>query len=327
MRYLTGVIMTIATLLFVGCEDRPYEPEQGQDPAFAKGGKPGKPGGGGGGEEPAEPEIIYVGKSTKAFGIYGMAADGSGKSLIWKCRNSCWRPQWSPDGSRISFDYLDHGTISVWIVNKDGSGLTQLTFHDPTAGGSDGGADWSPDGSRLAFTRSEEPSSVMIHLIDADGSNLTHFEPPAGYWDSDPAWSPDGTRIAFRRDGPIGGDDLSAILVMDADGTNIQEVTVPGTYSDGDPAWSPDGNLIAFDRLIEADDTYRIYLVRPDGTDLVDLTPDLDHWATDPSWSPDGTRIVFDGGNWGIYTMNSDGSDVTEIDPTSSSAAFPDWRP
>jgi hypothetical protein len=29
----------------------------------------------------------------------------------------------------------------------------------------------------------------------------------------------------------------------------------------------------------------------------------------------------------GIYTMNADGSNVTLIDPTSDSAADPDWRP
>ena len=52
--------------------------------------------------------------------------------------------------------------------------------------------------------------------------------------------------------------------------------------------------------------------------------PNRDHWATDPSWSPDGTQIVFDGGNWGIYTMNADGSNVTIIDPTTDSATDPE---
>lgn len=322
MHHLTRAVLVVATLIFIGCEDQPYEPVPQDNSLLARSGKPGKPGGGGGGGgTPVDPEIVYVGKSTKAFGIYGMGADGSGKALIWKCRNSCWRPQWSPDGSRIVFDYLDRGTISPWIINKDGSGLTRLTDDDGR------GADWSPDGSRLAFTRVEEPSSVRIHLIDADGTNLMQFDPPEDYWDSSPTWSPDGTRIAFRRYGPIGENALSAILVMDLDGTNVHEVTVPGTYSDDDPAWSPDGSAIAFDRTSEGDDYKRIYLVHPDGSGLVNLTSQLEHGAGMPSWSPDGSQIVFDGGNWGIYTMNSDGSGVTIIDPISSSAAFPDWRP
>jgi len=201
-------------------------------------------------------------------------------------------------------------------------------------GGYESDADWSPDGSQLAFTL-RDGVGARIGIIDPDGSNLSVIDPPPGFWDAGPAWSPDGTQIAFVRSAEDPPHAPWAIYVMDTDGSDVQEVTPPAPmlpsgypeYTDSNPAWSPDGSTIAFDRLIEADDTYRVHLVRPDGTDLLDLTPNLAHWATDPSWSPDGTRIVFDGGNWGIYTMNADGSDVTIIDPTTDSAGDPDWRP
>jgi TolB protein len=224
-------------------------------------------------------------------------------------------------------------SINIWVVNKDGSGLTQLTDFDGYLNTATR-ADWSPDGSRIAFTK-RVGDRHMIHVIDADGTNLTYIEPPVGFSEGSPTWSPDGTRIAFSRWDETIPHAPDAIFLMDVDGSNVQEVTPPSPmlangypeYTDSNPAWSPDGSLIAFDRLIELEDTYRIHLVRPDGTDLVDLTPNLDHRATDPSWSPDGTQIVFDGGNWGIYTMNADGSNVTIIDPTDTSAADPDWRP
>lgn len=317
-------------LLFLfACQDAPVAPtaDDSSSPAFAKGGNPGKPGGGGGGGgggSPAPAEIVYTGK-VKAFGLAGMAADGSGNSLIWKCRDSCWRPSWSPDGSRIVFDYLDRGSINLRIVNSDGSGLVQLT-----QGTHDSNADWSPDGSRIAFTRLIGDHAV-IHIIDADGTNLTPLTPAGDYSDDDPAWSPDGTRIVFSR---TYGSVLSpygwGLFVMDADGTNVQQITAPSPtdeYSDGDPAWSPDGSLIAFNRDAEAFAYRRIHVIQPDGTGLADLTPALDHNASYPSWSPDGSQIVFDGTNWGIYTMDADGSNVTEVDPPSSSAQFPDWNP
>jgi len=120
MRYLTRATVIVATLLFVACENRPFEPEDPADAAFAKGGKPGKPGGGGEDPPPVDPEIVYVGKSGGPFGITGMAADGSGNSLIWRCKDSCWRPSWSPDGQRIVFDMWDkQSSTDLWIVNRD----------------------------------------------------------------------------------------------------------------------------------------------------------------------------------------------------------------
>jgi Tol biopolymer transport system component len=59
-------------------------------------------------------------------------------------------PTWSPDGNRLTFE-SDRGTLNggyaIFLINRDGTGLTQLT---------DRGLDanhpvWSPDGRQLAF--------------------------------------------------------------------------------------------------------------------------------------------------------------------------------
>jgi hypothetical protein len=69
-----------------------------------------------------------------------------------------------------------------------------------------------------------------------------------------------------------------------------------------------------------------IHSVNPDGTNDVNLTPDTeDSMELDPEISPDGTRIVFISnrvidsnldGNFEIFTMAIDGSDVTQITVT-----------
>lgn len=91
---------------------------------------------------------------------------------------------WSPDGSQIAFvqaralkrDERD-GTVDVWIMNVDGTGLTNLT--ERLSGGEterlSGGAvqpAWSPDGSRIAFgCRRPDTHIGDICTIGIDRSN------------------------------------------------------------------------------------------------------------------------------------------------------------
>ncbi len=60
-------------------------------------------------------------------------------------------PTWSPDGQRLAFESSRasaSGLYAIFLINRDGTGLVQVT--DPTLN-----ADhpvWSPDGRRLAFS-------------------------------------------------------------------------------------------------------------------------------------------------------------------------------
>src|SRR6266581_2327165 len=61
-------------------------------------------------------------------------------------RNDGW-PRWSPDGKRIVFTSRRTGNYELWVINRDGSALQQLTK-------SSGGhySPWSPDGSMIAYS-------------------------------------------------------------------------------------------------------------------------------------------------------------------------------
>ena len=92
-------------------------------------------------------------------------------------------PAWSPDGSQLTFRRRGKDGHNIWVVNRDGTGLTQLT----TAPGDDQDPSWSPDGRRIAFksARNGEPD---IFVMNADGSNqhLVLHNPEA---DDAPAWT------------------------------------------------------------------------------------------------------------------------------------------
>src|SRR5687768_15253064 len=76
--------------------------------------------------------IVMVDDETDG-GIYTVNHDGSSKTLILPLPSSIagyYNPQWSPDGNKIVFasDKDDPGdTQDIYVINKDGTGLTRLT--------------------------------------------------------------------------------------------------------------------------------------------------------------------------------------------------------
>ena len=64
----------------------------------------------------------------------------------------------SPDGEKVVFASDRHGSYHIYVVNVDGSGLTQLT--SDRAG--DFSPRWSPDGKLIAFSR-----TGSIFVMDA----------------------------------------------------------------------------------------------------------------------------------------------------------------
>ena len=92
------------------------------------------------------------------------------------------RPRYSPDGSKILFQrYLD-GKTYIYVMNADGTGLTQLTENAFTT---DSAASWSPDGTKIIFIsfRENPMGTPGIYVMNADGTNQTRVA-----YGGQPAW-------------------------------------------------------------------------------------------------------------------------------------------
>jgi TolB protein len=181
-----------------------------------------------------------------------MNADGSGNP-VQLTSNACtnqpyncdFAPAWSPFGDKIAFCSIRPGSTQVWIMNSDGSGLTQLTTtlnlgDTGAAGQSPGNEDedcrlaWSPDETKIAVTGitaylPDPPESPHnVYVINADGTNLTqltdcHLNYPFVSDCDSPDWSPDGTLIAFSDDDVTWGDNYGGAgiyTILASDGSS-----------------------------------------------------------------------------------------------------------
>jgi Tol biopolymer transport system component len=117
-------------------------------------------------------------------------------------RNDGW-PRWSPDGKRIAFTSRRTGDYELWLINRDGSGLRQITE-------SKGGhySPWSPDGSTIAYsTHVPRNDCVVIQPDKVWNEQQPRYLPPqsdASISFEGWAWSRDGQRLAGIKHLPNG---------------------------------------------------------------------------------------------------------------------------
>jgi hypothetical protein len=111
-----------------------------------------------------------------------------------ECTFACHMPEWSPDGTRLTYTGTNH--TQIWIVGADGSDrhpvtTGQRTNQFPT---------WLPDG-RIIFlaerlTNEQEPVNDVME-IDADGGNAQLLYPAVPHG-GPLEFRPDGATIAFQ---------------------------------------------------------------------------------------------------------------------------------
>jgi Tol biopolymer transport system component len=225
--------------------------------------------------------------AASVFGLVALAGVGAGAQTV--------------DGraagvnGRIAFE-ASVGNIhgQIFTVKPNGKGLTQVTnlrSDDPGPGAFEPA--WAPDGSRIAFntgTRFEPPffTRVTIFTIGPNGSGLTELPLGVGNFNGDPAYSPDGAQISFDQDtGRSAGGKVHGIFIAKSDGTNAHRLTTSFATTEG------------FD--------------------------------TESQWSPDGTTIAFtrvkNERKAAIFTIRTDGTQLTQLTPYKLDAASPDWSP
>ncbi len=235
--------------------------------------------------------------------MYWMNADGTGVLSIPEPGNhSLGDPDLSPDGQKIAFA----DGAYIYIMNADGTGLTQLTTEgygeDPK---------FSPDGHKILYhDGGAEQFGTWIMNVDGTGRTLL-YPTPANAGDYYTSFSPDGTKIVFNRSDwnePY----TERLATMNLNGTGYTEL-FSGALRPTSPVFTSDGRKIIFALEDGASEVSHICSINVDGTGMTQLTTG-NYEDVEPK--------IFDGkiyfvttrdGNREIYRMNMDGSGLENV--------------
>ena len=181
--------------------------------------------------------------------IFVMRTDGTEQRDLTPDNFRHYWPRWSPDGQRIAFSSRRTGDYELFIMNRDGSGVRQLT---QSAGGHY--SPWSPDGSMIAYSIHTPKNDCVI--VDPDKawsdqkliylSALSDASLSFEGW----SWSHEGKKLAGIKHLPNGVH--SGIGIYDLETKTYDWLTDFGDW----PIWLNDnrrllfvsqGNLFLFD--------------------------------------------------------------------------------
>lgn len=182
-------------------------------------------------------------------------------------------------------------------------------------------AGWTSD-DRILITRWSDKNTPETYVVGQDGGSLVKASAAADVRQFVP--TPDGKRMIFWRYSDGGA---TAYLAA-SDGTGSQKLP----FSVENAAWSPDGSRFAFQTNSTATKKLQsVELLTYSIADqkVTELTSNS-NFDGDPGWSPDGQSLVFSSdrdGNYEIYSMKFDGSDIRRLTNNAGHDSFPKYSP
>jgi len=173
----------------------------------------------------------------------------------------------------------------------------------------------SPPGPSFVFVSNRGNDSIKtdLYILDIEKDEII----PLNTGLSDvvlPKWSPDGSKILFAVK------DVWNLYTINADGTGLTQLT---DFRSNNGDWSPDGSKIVFqsDHQNEPKDTPDIYVIDAEGKNKVEILDEPSTADFSPRWLPDGSQIMFISnrtGNYEVFRMGTDGSNIVQITKTDS---------
>ena len=241
---------------------------------------------------------------------------------------------WSPNGKRVAFHRRTVKPRSGWqrAWSRDHRYELVMSPNMPS---------FHPSGERFV-TQGVAPKGPLgrgINIVESESGVSRVLFQREGAHALAPQWSPKGDVIAFGlgtftlftggltpqltkpEDRIDGGGQVATI---NADGSGFREVT-SGPNNSGFPSVAPDGLRLVYRTFGPDGNGLRILNLKDQS--VTTLTTLYDNF---PFWSPRGDLIMFsrqEHGNFDIYTIKPDGSDLKRITISPGNDAHMGWSP
>jgi len=273
--------------------------------------------------------------SFKGMIVFESSMDGDSeiylltKKKLEKLTDNSWDdeyPKWSPDGKRIAYTANPRGNYDIFVMDMDGSNITQIT----TSQKDEVEHAWFPDGKKLAFTIEERRGirrNFTLWMIDLESKQTKKIIPEFRRANALPNFSPIAPLMGFTGKRTIGWD----VFIYNMQKKELKPLTEGGKACR--PHFSKDGRKIAYVSA-KADGKGDIWLMNPDGSEKRRITERNETYDYFPSWSPDGKYIVFSSssqghqkrGNWSLYMVEVSSKKIFPLFDSPGRDLFPDWK-
>jgi len=227
-----------------------------------------------------------------------------------------------PHGGQIAFTCTRGDFNQLCMINRDGTGLTQLSDMDASSYY----PAFTPQGGSLLFS-SNRNGSFDLYLLVFSEKQLFQLTENVGNVVS-PDYSPDGRRIVFANqvaDGP------ASIWMVNADGLN-PHLVYAGANTIVAVAWSPDGEKIAYAMSVGIPQEYEIYTMDTNGRNHLRISQGLRGIGGSMDWSPDSKYLLIYAGPFGdkdifrIEAANGEFTQITDGGNNAGGSYSPDGR-
>lgn len=238
---------------------------------------------------------------------------------------------------KIAYNVLEDAekdNYEIYMMNSDGTDKKNISNWE--------GVDWVyyAYGDKLYFLSDRDTTHRIYFLyeMDADGNNVKQIS-NIRLQDSFFGSRNDGDELIILPHTRID----SVFLIINREGEVVESV-FPGLPYIADPYFSPDGNQIVFrggkvkteNGLKYIDELYLMKVGESEPKQLTHYPADdtTAEWyaykAGPPIWEPNRNSISYaskQNGNYSIYTINPDGTELTQLTPDSTDEIYHSWSP